>query len=335
MKYDMYQWTADIIESDTRLAMPILTFPAVQIAKIPVFQAVKDGQKQYELMKIIADRYDMIASLTNMDLSVEAEAFGATVRFANDETPTVTGMLIEDIENVPDLQIPQVGAARTAESLKAVELAVDNIKGRPVLASCIGPFSLAGRLLDMNEIMLQLRMEPELTHALLEKCTQFLIEYVRAFKLRGANGVVMAEPAAGLLSPQQCDEFSSAYVKQIVSSVQDESFIIVLHNCGNTLMQVRSLASTGAKCLHFGNAVNMKDIMPQVPEDIIAMGNINPTACFLNGTPENVAEATNQLLNDMKNYKNFVVSTGCDLPPNTPFDNIDAFFMELSLHNHR
>jgi uroporphyrinogen decarboxylase len=62
-------------------------------------------------MKIISDRYpDMVTSLTNMDLSVEAEAFGATVKFADTETPSVTGRLIADIENVSELQIPKVGA---------------------------------------------------------------------------------------------------------------------------------------------------------------------------------------------------------------------------------
>ena len=75
------------------------------------------------------------------------------------------------------------------------------ITDRPVLAGIIGPYSLAGRLLDMTEIMILCYEEPEMVESVLEKATEFLIEYAKAFKEAGANGVCMAEPAAGLLSP--------------------------------------------------------------------------------------------------------------------------------------
>lgn len=55
------------------------------------------------------------------------------------------------------------------------------------------------------------------------------------FKLAGSNGIIIAEPATGLLSPAQCDEFSSQYVKRIVEAVQDDYFLVILHNCGNTV----------------------------------------------------------------------------------------------------
>ena len=76
------------------------------------------------------------------------------------------------------------------------------IDDRPVLAGAIGPFSLAGRLMDVNEVMILCYEEPELVHAVLEKVTQFIISYVAAFKEAGADGVVLAEPLAGLLSPR-------------------------------------------------------------------------------------------------------------------------------------
>ncbi|HET6437687.1 MAG TPA: hypothetical protein VFG59_06485, partial [Anaeromyxobacter sp.] len=63
----------------------------------------------------------------------------------------------------------------------------------------------------------------------------------------------MAEPAAGLLSAEQCDEFSSAYVRGVVEAVQDSSFLFVLHNCGHRGHVTSSMVSTGARGLHFGN----------------------------------------------------------------------------------
>ena len=69
------------------------------------------------------------------------------------EVPSVTGRLVYDEETVNNLQVPSLSAGRMPEYLKANRLAVENIKDKPVLSGCIGPFSLAGRLYDMSEIM--------------------------------------------------------------------------------------------------------------------------------------------------------------------------------------
>ena len=50
---------------------------------------------------------------------------------------------------------------------------------------------------------------PDAAHTLLQKCTDFIMKYCMALKLTGANGVVMAEPAAGLMSNDDCKTFSS------------------------------------------------------------------------------------------------------------------------------
>ena len=92
----------------------------------------------------------------------------------------------------------------------------------------------------------------------------------------GANGLLIAEPAAGLISPAFCQTFSSDYVKRIVDAVQDDSFVTILHNCGNTTDQITAMLFTGAKALHFGNVVDMNQIMPQLPKDVIGFGNVDP-----------------------------------------------------------
>jgi uroporphyrinogen decarboxylase len=46
---------------------------------------------------------------------------------------------------------------------------------------------------------------------------------------------------------------------------------------------------------------------------------------MLQGSPEKVYENTLDLRRKMKGHKNFILSTGCDLPPETPFENIEAF----------
>ena len=55
-------------------------------------------------MRLIADRYDMCASTSYMDLSVEAEAFGAHTVYGVDEIPTIIGKLIETEEDADALR---------------------------------------------------------------------------------------------------------------------------------------------------------------------------------------------------------------------------------------
>ena len=71
--------------------------------------------------------------------------------------------------------------------------------------------------------------------------------------------------------------------------------------------------------------VNMKDMLEKMPEAVL-MGNIDPAGVLRMGTPELVREKTLALLEECKDFPNFVISSGCDMPPMTPWENIDAFF---------
>jgi uroporphyrinogen decarboxylase len=88
-----------------------------------------------------------------------------------------------------------------------------------------------------------------------------------------------------------------------------------------------SILSTGCAAYHFGNAVDMEtDIISQVLADTVVMGNVDPAGVLRMGTPESVRKATTSLLERCAKYPNFVLSSGCDIPPMTPWENIRAFF---------
>jgi uroporphyrinogen decarboxylase len=323
---NMKKWVADLMAAPMKKPLPVLSFPGLAITGDKVIDAVTNGVKQAAGVVAIANRYKMAGAVTFMDLSVEAEAFGSTIRFSDDEIPTVSGRILTSMADVEALAIPEVGSARTGECLKAMRLAKEQIKDRPVFAGHIGPYSLTGRLMDMTEMMVGMSEEPEMVHAALEKATQFLIAYAKVIKETGCDGILMAEPAAGLISPDQSAEFSFAYVKRIIDAVQDDNFGVILHNCGNTVGMVRHMAATGAMGLHFGNAVDMRLILPQVPPTVLAFGNLDPARIIRNGTPEAIREGVARLREIGAAYPNYVVSSGCDIPPATSFTNIDAFF---------
>lgn len=273
MKRDMKQWLAEWKASPVKKAFPVLSFPAVQLMGISVKELISDASAQARGMKIVAQRTDSAASVSLMDLSVEAECFGAEIRVSEDEVPTVVGSVVSTEEEAEALEIPPIGSGRTGLYIDAIRQAAEEITDRPVFAGVIGPYSLAG-----------------------------------------------------VLSPA-LEEFSEPYVRELVEAVQDDSFAVIYHNCGGGVsMMASSIASTGAAAFHFGNAVDMEEMLEKMPKDRLVMGNIDPAEQFRNGTPESIREETLALMERCCKYDNFVISSGCDIPPMSKWENIDAFF---------
>lgn len=311
----------------TGRALPILSFPAVQKLNVTVEQLVKDSALQAEAMACIAKQTDSLAAVSLMDLSVEAEAFGAKVVFSAHEVPVVTGQLIADMDEAEALAIPSLDAGRARVCVEGIRLAKQKIQDKPVLAGMIGPYSLAGRLMDVTEIMYICYDEPEAVHVVLEKATQYLIAYGKAMKEAGADGIMMAEPLAGILSPAMAAEFSVPYVKRIIAALQEEDFAVIYHNCGNSVpAMLDEIFSQGAAAYHFGNAVDMEAVMKAAPADCLCMGNVDPAAVIAEGTPEMVTAATKEVIAKCGKYQNFILSSGCDIPAHAAWANIEAFF---------
>lgn len=322
------------LQNKKRLAIPIMTHPGIELVGKTVLDAVTDGSVHADAIVSLAENTPSDAATVIMDLTVEAEAFGAKLQYASNEVPSVSERLLHNMSEVENIPIPELSAARIPEYLKANRIAAERIKDRPVYAGCIGPYSLAGRLYDMSEMMMAIYVEPDLAKMLLAKCSVFIMKYIQALKETGVDGVIMAEPAAGLLSNEDATTFSTNYIKPIVEAVQDDNFLFVLHNCGNTGHCTQSMVDSGAKGLHFGNQCNMVEALRQVPGDRIVMGNLDPVGIFKSATPEQVYDATTKLLEETAEFDNFVISTGCDVPPGVSKENIDAFYRAVSNFNN-
>lgn len=328
---NMYRWLDELQKAPVKKSMPLLGFPGIQLMDITVGELISSSDNQANCMKRISERVPSLASVSLMDLSVEAECFGSKTIFSDEEVPNVRGSIVNCPADAEALRIPEVGEKRTGIYIDAVKKAKQMITDRPVFAGVIGSFSLAGRLVDVTEAMIYCYDEPDMMKTVLDKCTDFLVKYVNAYKAVGADGVVIAEPLTGLLSPDLAEEFSEPYLKRIVDSCQDENFIVIYHNCGNTTVHIiDSILRTGSAAYHFGNAIDMRDMMPHIPEGVIAFGNIDPAGQFKNGTPESIRAATTELLEACSRYPNFVISSGCDIPPLASWPNIDAHFDAVS-----
>lgn len=323
---DMRRWVNDVVSCTQKKPLPVLSFPIVQKMGLNVNDFISDADTQSRGMYELTKEVDSYAVLSPMDLSVEAEAFGSEIVKSDWDVPTVTGSIIHSEEEADALEIPVAGTGRTAVNIEAARKASEMIKDKPVLAGVIGPFSLAGRLMDVSETMIYCYDEPDMVHKVVRKLTDYLKAVILKYSEAGASGVIMAEPLTGILSPDLADEFSMPYVKEIVETVQDDGFMFVYHNCGNnTPYMTEGIYGLGAWAYHFGNAADMETMLEKAPSDAIVMGNVNP-ADILNGTPDMIRTQTLELMEKCGRYPNFVPSSGCDIPPRSPWENIHAFF---------
>ena len=139
--------------------------------------------------------------------------------------------------------------------------------------------------------------------------------------------MILAEPLAGLISPDQERAFSAPYIRKIVQAVQEADFPVIYHNCGSyAYLMTDSIRENGCAAYHFGDSVQLPMMLEKMGPDKLVMGNISPSGQFRNGTPATMAQAVRELLEQCGGYPNFVLSSGCDVPPGSPWENIEAFF---------
>ncbi len=315
-----------VLTSPHPLPVPVLTFPGGRLIEATVRDLVHDPIRQSRAQLALRDRFGLPVLLSAMDLSTEAEEFGATILFSQEEVPTVTGRLITDLQTVAALPVPSVGGKRTMVYLKTIEHLARQKGDSPLLGGIIGPFSLAGRLFGVSEALLATAMEPEMITALVEKVTGFLTEYARKFREAGADGILMAEPTAGLMSPSSAAEFSSPYVKRIREAVESDDFCLILHNCGARIAHLDATLASGTTAVHFGKPMDLANTLARTPPSILVGGNLDPAEVFVGGTPADVAAKTESLLATAAGHANFFISSGCDIPYSVPMENLAAFF---------
>ncbi len=196
------------------------------------------------------------------------------------------------------------------------------ISDKLIGGGCFGPLTTAGAMVGVSEISKSVITNPDFVESILEIMTDFMINMAKQCENSGADFFWIAEPLSVLLSPRHFQKFSGKYIKKIFDSISIPGF---LHVCGNTTAHTAELLKTGVKCLSLDYLVDMRDIAHRVPPNVVLMGNIDPVYMLQAETYE-VENAVKKLNIDMRNFSNFVMSSGCLIPPNTPTDNVEALF---------
>lgn len=317
-----------------RLAMPLCAYSGLSITGESVEDMVSVPGSQFKAVMALQDRYQTPVLITAIDTTAEAEAYGAEVKLTAREAPVTVGRLVTSASDLSSLADPVPGDARTRVPIEtAWRLTAEVGESVPVLGAMLGPFTLATHLFGLKEALAATSSDPDTIEALLDIVTGFLCRYALEFRETGAWGILVAEGAAGRLSPENLARFSTTFVKRIVKAVDTPEFAVILHNCRASGAHLDAILESGAGIVLLGANMDIPAALGRVGPEIILGGNIDAVKIFQKGSAQSAGDATRALLESTRPYKNFIVSSGCEIPPGAPLANLNAFFRAVTEFN--
>lgn len=325
--------------------VPLLGYPGLQLTRATVLQALTDGDAHFETVSALAEKYQPDAIFYIMDLTVEAEALGAEINFSSNQSPSVAGPIISFEQDLKSLSIPDpTKAGRMPIFLRVMEKMKKNLAiGKA--AYVIGPLTLAGEITGVKNFMKILIRSAAFGQKILEFTTQVSQKYAQALVEAGADIVCMLEPTAVLVSPKHFSRFSKPYVEEIAQSLRA---VTVLHICGNTAPLIPEMITTKVHGISIDSVVDLAWVLSQLKNGMAVIGNIDPMKAMVFDPPETIREKVLSLRRraadqektfsalchksfskeereQKSGHSNFILSTGCDLPPEVPLENVAAF----------
>jgi uroporphyrinogen decarboxylase len=320
----------DAYAKNTRLAAPLVGFPGCDILGVSIKVAQQNHGVHYNCINALVYQLKPDAAFMMMDLSVEANALGLPVRFPIHESSTVEHHPVEKIEDLDRFRCLNIlQDARIQSYIKTVEMMKMGLPDEVLVgAYVIGPVTLAGLLGGAQQAAMNSVLDPDKLDALCRFSTSIIQEYSRALINAGADLLCILEPTAVILGPKQFERFSATYVRHIIESYKYAGVDTIYHICGNTMHLIEAMANSGVAALSLDSpetGIDMVQAIEKAGEDVVIMGNVNPTAVMKDGSVNDVRRVSKKLLKEMRDYPNFLLSTGCDLPPGVPLENMQAF----------
>ena len=322
-----------------RLVVPLVGFPGLNMTGCTIKLAQQNYGEHFKVVKAIAETFEPDIVFPLMDLAVEANALGQYTVFPQQESATV----VKADSSIDELtQRAQVNIAFDTRLLGFVETMKLMSIGLPdsILrgAYVTGPYSLAALMMGAGQAAMATVLQADELHDLCQFTTEKIQEYVRLLIAAGAQLICILEPSAVMLGPNEFAAFSGTYVHHIIESCKYTGVATIYHTCGNTMHLVDRMVEAGVSAVSLDSqdaGVDLPSVAQKLPSDVVIMGNISPTGSLLSGKPQDVEADVSNLLRRMAPHPNFVLSTGCDLPQETPLENIHAFMRVGRRHRMR
>lgn len=274
---------------------------------------------------------DVICTLT--DLSVEAADYGQKIIFPENEAahPEHNNRLIKSIEDYSNIKkINPRETPRMSEHIKLCDILVRE-KGSevPVVAFVFGPLGILSMLRGQQDLYMDLYDDPDAVKNALEIITDMLVEYCDALMETGVHAIMFDTLFASqsIMSKEMWVEYEGVYMEKIAKHIHDKGCMVMIHNCGNGVyfdVQIQSMKPEAISFLHVpDDCSSYEEVKEKYGSETMLIGCIPPT-WIATATPEEVEEESRKHIDIFKKNGGFILSTGCEYPANSSFENARA-----------
>jgi len=258
------------------------------------------------------------------DLCIEAEALGSEINYYehvedNILYPTIKTKLVkagEDIEIPEDLE----KRGRIPMLQEVIGHLKDDVGDQVAIGSYVlGPFTLAGQIMDLNELLKISFKRPEDINRILTDLAEVIARVAKALKDAGADYITIREMGApaDVISPRMFKSLVQPPLTEAISRIDSPK---ILHICGNTNPIVELMAECGADALAVEQKNDVAETRKKLGEDAVILGNIDPYNVLVQGTKEDVEAAVKTAIEKGVDG----VMPGCDIWPDVPAENMQA-----------
>ena len=313
--------------------VPIVGNTAARVLGVKVSELRGNGRllAQAQIAAYRRFGYDNIRVFT--DLYVQAEAMGARVFCPKDETAYLESPAIPDASSLDAIHPVDPGSAgHLPQHLEAMARVLDAVGDEvPVTGAMTGPFTNASFLIGTENLVRLTRKNPEAVHRLCKVSLETSLAYADAMIAIGCTPS-LTDPMSSstVISPALFREFSFPYLQSLVDFIRTRGKAVTLHICGKTHPIWELMADTGAACLSIDNQASLAEAKAGVGTRVRLMGNVPPAEVMLQGSPDDVRDSVCRcVIEAWDSPGGYIVASGCSLPTNTPFANIDAMLQAV------
>ncbi len=265
------------------------------------------------------------AAIIFSDILVVPQAMGLEVQMVEGKGPFLPDP-VKQYRDLERLRIPDV-----EESLgyvfDALALTKKTLAGRvPLIGFAGAPWTLLCYMVQgkgsktFDEAKAFCFTQPETAHRLLQMITDTTIAYLKAQAKAGADVVQLFDSWGGLLSPNDFEEFSLQYIRQIISALKEETLTILFAK--GAWFALDKMSETGANALGIDWCVTADMGRKLAGNNITLQGNFDP-ARLLGPVPE-IKRAVKEMISSFGRDR-YIANLGHGILPNVPVDHAKAF----------
>jgi len=270
------------------------------------------------------------SAVAPFDLCIEAEALGCEINvYAHSEDllyPTIKTKLIHN-ETEMEIAVPSniTTRGRVPLMVEAIKLMKKDVGSETAIGSYVlGPFTLAGQVMELNDLLKLSFKKPDKVGKLLDQLAEVSIQVAGQYEKAGVDYITVREMGAtsDVLSPRVFKSLILPYLKKIFATIKVPS---VLHICGKTNDIVPFMAESGARAISVDQKNDVAETRKKLGPKAIIFGNYDPYNVLVSGTPDLVRQTMKKCMDDGVS----AVWPGCDIWPTVPADNFKTMMDEV------